>query len=410
MRTGIHLTIILLLTTCSVRAQVSSVYNPKKTQKEVRAYIKAEKYAQAEDLISKSMKADPAAKADITLNYLMMGVQHGLADAENRKIFLASKPDTAKYFSCIYKVYQYAISTDSLDRLPDEKGRVKPQHTSGVATQLMAYRNNIKSGGKYFYMKKKYNESFRFFNIYLQTQHHPALETLKNFKSDIDSIEIMRMAVYSAYNAGQYNNVLIYLPQCMTEDTDMTTLCQIGSRTQMALADTIRALPYLYRGWKADPMQEYFYITLLDYYNGRHNYADAYHVVTSQLKIMPQNRLLWYLRGKCEQGLDSVDSAISSYRHAIEIQENDARSYASLGGIYIDKARLAYENNHFAVGTPEYAGAKQKQDELYEEARKNFEKARQYSPDDLSLWMADLKEIYFRLNKGDELKALESLK
>lgn len=409
MRTRIYITIVLLLTAFAARAQVAS-YNPKKTLKEVRANIKAEKYAQADDQISKAMKADSAARFDTELNYLMMGVQHGLAAAENRKIFLANKPDTAKYFSYIYKVYQYAISTDSLDRLPDEKGRVRPRHTTGVSSQLMSYRNNIKSGGKFFYMKKKYDDSFRFFDIYLQTQHHPALVGLKHFEPDADSLEIMRMAVYSAYNASQFKNVMKYLPQCMSYDTDYTTLCQIGSRTLMTLSDTIGALSYLDKGWKSDPMQEYFYITLLDYYTGRHDYTEAYSIVTEQLKVMPQNRLLWYVKGKCEQGLDSIDAAIESYKQAIKIQENDAQSYASLGGIYISQGRRAYEENHFSVGTAAYTKAKQEQDKLFDKARENFELARKYNPEDTSMWLDSLKEIYFRLNKGDELKALESLK
>lgn len=387
-----------------------SEYNRKKTVREVRSNLKAERYAQAEDIIQKAMKAWTEADADLELNSLMLNTENALAAAENRKIFLNNKPDTAKYFSYIYKVYQYGVKCDSLDRLPDERGRVRTHYSSAIASNLLSYRNNIKSGGKYFYKKQNFKEAFRYFDMYMQTVHQPALVELKNFKPDVDTVEVALMAVYSAYSAADYPNVVRYLPTALLDSTDYAYVCQLGSRSYMELKDTLSAVDYLYEGWKADPRNEYFFVTLVDYYINRHNYDDAYNIISAQLDEDPNNHRLWYIYGKCQQCMDSIDSAIESYKHAVAIRPDDAMSYSSLGNIFIDKARIAYNVNNYTVGTRAYTRAKQEQDALYDEARVYLEKARQYSPEDTSLWLSSLSEVYYKLNMGDELKALESLK
>ena len=46
---------------------------------------------------------------------------------------------------------------------------------------------------------------------------------------------------------------------------------------------------------------------------------------------------------------------------------------------------------------------------LYLKSKAAFEYARQYRPHDTTLWLSGLKELYFKLNMGKELKALESI-
>ena len=387
-----------------------SSYEAKKTRREVRTNLKADKFAQAEDIINKAMKAWDEARYDLELNSMMLTTQHALANEENRKIFLNNRPDTAKYFSYIYNVYRYGMVLDSLDRLPDSKGRIRPHYTSTIASNLLSYRNNIKSAGKFFYKKNNYKEAYKYFDIFMQTQHQPALESQKNYRPDADSIEVALMAVYSAYAATDYTSVVKYLPVALNDSSDFSYLCQIGSQTYMEMKDTLSAVDYLYEGWKVNPQNNYFFVTLVDYYINQQNYVDAYNIVSAQIVEEPNNHRLWYILGKCQQCMDSIDAAISSYEHAVAIYPEDALSYSSLGNIYVDKARQAYNVNNYTVGTAEFTKAKTEQDRYYERARGYLEKARQYSPENASLWMTPLLEVYYKLNMGKELKALESLK
>ena len=151
-----HILILLLVLFIAVAMEAQENYNPKRTLKEVKAQLKAEKYQQAEDILNKAMNEHKEAKSKPEFHYLRLQALRGLATAENRNMFLNTRPDTAKYFTYINRIYEYGFSCDSLDRLPNEKGKVRPSYTSSIVNMLAAYRNNIKSGGKYYYKKNKY--------------------------------------------------------------------------------------------------------------------------------------------------------------------------------------------------------------------------------------------------------------
>lgn len=381
--------------------------NIKKLKKEARNAVKSTNFSQAESILEKAVAASTDAKSDAGLFNMLMNVEHGLADAENRKIYLKNNPDTAKYFSYIYKVYLYGLTCDSLDRVPDHKGRVKPQYTTNVSSRLVSYRNNIKSAGKFFYNKGKYAEAYKYFDLFISTLNNPLITSAKNARYDADSLSIMRLAVFSAYNSSDYESVMKYLDRVMEDTVAYATLCQIGSKTEMALGDTLKAAAYLYDGWRSDPMREYFYITLVEYYIDAKLYQNAYDIVADQLNINPQNRRLWYIKGKCQQCLDSLDAAIVSYEHAIIIQDSDAQSYSSIGDIYVTKAQRTYRANNNKVGTSAYSHAKTQETEYYRKALANYEKARKYAPNDPTLWYEGLREVYFKLNMGRQLNQLE---
>ncbi len=382
--------------------------NIKKTMKEARAAVKSSNFAQAESLLEKAIGESDEAKGDASVHFMLMNVEHGLADAENRKIYLKNNPDTAKLFSYIYKVYKYGLSCDSIDRLPDQKGRVKPHYSAGIASRLMFYRNNIKSAGKYFYKKGKYSDAYRFFDLYLTTMHNTLVCGAKDSKPASDSLDMMRLAVYSAYNSSEYRNVLKYIPTVMEDTTSYTTFCQIGSNTMFALGDTLKAIDYLYKGWHADSTREYFYITLVECQIDRKQYDQAYTTVSVQLERTPSNRRLWYIKGKCLQCMDSLDSAISSYERAVAIENNDTLSYSSMGDIYVIKAQQTYRANNYKVGTSSYAQLKRQETEYYKKALENYEKARTFAPNSPTLWYEGLREVYFKLNMGKQLNSLET--
>ena len=404
------LLMVLMMTAAVIPARAQDAFVKKKIIKSVKSQLKEEKYQQAEDMLSKVMKDRQEARDDAEFHYLRLQTLRGLATAENRNMYLNTRPDTAKYFTYINRIYEYGFSCDSLDRLPDAKGRVRPSYTSYIINMLSTYRNNIKSGGKYYSKKNKYDDAYRFFDLYLTTMHHPLITAAKDYQLDDDTLSIARLAVYSAFNASKHPNVMKYLPTAMKDTTDYALLCQIGSTSLMTMNDTVQALDYLQKGWKADPQQEYFYIHLIDYYVEHEKYAEAIDIIDKQLEVEPQKRLLWFVKGKCEQCLDSVDLAIQCYQKAIECQADDALSYSSIGGIYIEKAREVYDINNYQPGTQAYTRAKKQQNQIYEQAKSALENARKYAPEDKALWHDGLMEAYFKLNLGKELKELENEK
>ena len=98
-------------------------YSRKSLMKEVKASIKSGNYTKADQQLTEAENTYPEALTDAAIANTHMNVVHHLAEAENRRIFLANKPDTAAFLSQILRVYQIGLRCDSLDRQPDSRQR-----------------------------------------------------------------------------------------------------------------------------------------------------------------------------------------------------------------------------------------------------------------------------------------------
>lgn len=399
------MTLLFALPSCAKDKQPDDAFNRKALMKEVKASLKSKNYSQADNQINKAKSAHPEASKDAEIANIHMNVVHHLAEAENRKIFLKNNPDTAAFLNQIYRVYQLGLQCDSLDTLPDIKGRIRPRYTVNIKERLLFYRKNMRNAGVYFYKKQKYQDALRFIEMYLGTKDSRLIA-----EADTAPMRsIYSLAVFSAYGAENYTAVKKYLPLCEGDTLHASLRHQIASKTFMATGDTIAALNYLRSGWEVDPMKDYFYLTLIHYYIDHEEYEEALAVIESQLEREPENAQLWYIKGKCLQCQQQWDKAISAYEQALQYNPDDAQALSSMGEIYVTQAHDAYRNNKAKVGTKQYRQSRQIQTNLYTKAMEVLEKARALKPDETKLWFTNLSEAYYKLNKGKELKELEKL-
>lgn len=383
--------------------------------KEVRADNKAEQYAKTAAALAKAFATYPEAATDAQLRSLAVEAENELVKAENKKIYLKSSPDTASYFNHVLQLHQQALICDSLDRLPNEKGRVRPRHTSLLAERTSALRNNLRSGGKYFYKHGKYADALPYFDIYLRTLHHPmrAAEPRSLRPTvpplDADSVQIATLAALSANAAKNYPAVVRYAPLARRDTTKRAALLEIEAKAYAQLGDTARYIAALDSGITSYPRVSFFYSTLIRHCNDAGLYHRSLQVVDYALTADTLNRTLWFLKGHICLFLHQADEAIDAYRHAVSLQPNDAESYASMGAIYLTRAHNYYAATPLKIGSPDYAANRARLNGFYRQAQHNYEKAQQYAADKPELWLEPLREIYYKLNLGKQLKALEKL-
>lgn len=381
------------------------VFNRKALLSEIKADLKAQKYSQADDKIKKAVAEYSEAKQDAEIINIHMNVAHHLSEAENRKIFLNSKPDTAAYLNQIYRVYELGLLCDSLDSLPNRKGKIRPRYTENIKERLTFYRKNLISAGKYFYKKQKYHDALRFIQMYINTRDfHLIQDTLTSYQ------DIYPLAVFSSYGAENYDAVKTYLPRCESDSLHRSLLCQIGSKTYMATNDTLTALRYLNAGWECDPTKDYFYLTLVHYYIDHIQYGKALSIINKQLLREPESQELWYIKGKSLQCLDSLDEAIGAYQQVVSLNPKHMQALSSMGETYVTQAHNLYKSTTAKVGSKDYIQSRKRQNALYNKACEVLEQVRNSAPDDQTLWFTNLREVYYRLNKGKELKELEKIK
>lgn len=378
-------------------------YSRKSLMKEVKASIKSGNYTKADQQLTEAENTYPEALTDAAIANTHMNVVHHLAEAENRRIFLANKPDTAAFLSQILRVYQIGLRCDSLDRQPDSRQRIRPRYTQDIQERFSFYRNNLFNAGKYFYKKKQYHEALRHIEMYITTESLPLVVE----KDPASLRENYSLAVFAAYGDSSMTTVRHYLPYCYDDTLHKSLVCQIGSKAYMQTGDTLQAIRCLYDGWQADPTKDYFYLALAHYYTDHGQYLEALKVVDTQLQREPANTDLLYIKGMSMKCLQQYEEAITAYQHALRLRSDDARILSGIGEVYVIEAREMAEKNTAKVGTQAYIRSHQAQRKLYNQALPHLEKARTLDADNTTLWYNNLREVYYKLNKGKELKELE---
>lgn len=393
------LILILLLTMSPAVAQTE--LTRKTLRKELRSKMKSDKFGDADNQLRKAMEEHPELRDDAEFNHIGATIHDKLAEEESRKIFLGSKPDTAKYFSHIYEVYRYSLAT----------GYGVKKYRRQLSGYLMRYRNNLRSAGVFHFKKSQYPEAFKYFDMYLATTDYPLLVHDKAYRADPDTVLIARLASISAFGAKDYGNSLFYLDMALDDTTNIANMLEIGVKSGLAKGDTVAAFEYMEKGWNRDHTSQFFCFALLDYYQQKHDYSNVLSIISESLRTMPKDSSvisrLYYIQGKSYEIIDREDEALTAFDSTSVYAPLDAKPYYSKGVIYLRRARHLAETTSAQPGTNAYNAYKKRLSDIYDSALAAFEKVKERAPDQPSMWFSGLRECYYKLNKGKELKQIE---
>ena len=412
---------IMPLALCAQQAgnkRPTGVYKKSTVVKTYRAYVKQKDYAKAKQEIDKAMDAHAEAASDTKMYTYKVNALNELIKQENRKIYLNQRPDTVTYFNYIYQMYETALKADSIEqartaqlRAEGKKAKVKLRSEMGNA--LVGYRNNVANAGKYFYNKKDYKNAFKYLDLYLSTKNAGVFNSDEggiSIKDPDDAVALSTLAVLSAYASSNYSGVMRYIAESANDNMVKSQILEIGYKSALAMNDSTSMLAFLQRGFELYPETEYFFMSLVRFYADCNEKYQALEIIDKMLKLYPDNRDYNYMRGKQLLLLDCDDEAIVSFEKCLELEADDAESYSSLGDIYLEKAQDAYMKFNLPLSDPGYAKRKKQIEALYSKACHNYESAKKYDENNVQLWLTGLRESYFKLNKGRELRSLDKYK
>ena len=409
-------TVLLLISTIVSYAQDKKT-EPKKgsykvstTVKSVRSLLKEKKYSNANDEINKAFNEHESARSSAQLYSFQTYALQNLILDENRKMYLNQKPDTSKYFSYIYSLYTSALRCDSIDQLPNEKGKVDIKYRDSNRSKLLQFRKNLSKAGTYFYQKNEYQNAYRFEDLYLSTKDSPIFTDSKGnytLSDETDSVEHSSLAVFLAYACGNNDGVIKYIPVALNDTSRLAQLLEVGSKAYCSVGDTISSNNLLYKGLQDFPTTEYFYLTLVKYFNDRGEYNNALNIIDSVLVYMPDNRNALFLKAKEHEYLSEYEKALETLDNLVSINNNDAEAYSQIGSINLMLAHKAYDNFNLKVTDRGYSKGRQFINSFYKNSKTAFESCRKYAEDNPELWLSGLRECYYKLNMGKELKLLE---
>lgn len=411
--------VLLFVMICaSAQEKKADTWKKSVTIKAFKTNMKEKKYSQAKNEIDGAIKKYPDAAKDAQMYVLKAEALTELITGENRKIYLNQKPDTVQYFNYMYEMYSTGLMCDSLEQASiTEKvaigKKAVAKYRPVLANKLMTYRKKILTAGKFFYKKKDYANAYKFFDMYAQTKTAGMLSD-KVSRNEIDKeedlTEVASLAVLSAYASSNSQGVLKYLSESLKDKNLEKNILEIGSKATAELGDTTEMVNLLENGFYNYPETEYYFITLVKYYNEKQLFDKALVKATRMTELFANNRDYWFVRGKEELLLEKYDEALVSFCKCVEIKADDAESFSALGNIYLHEAHVKYAQFSLPLNHPDYGRMKDEIKTAYTNAMNNFEQAKKFDESKTALWLEGLREVYFKLNKGKELKSLDAFK
>ena len=362
----------------------------RKEYKNMKEYIKTSNYAKGREQIAKCL-ADTTINTDPEFYALAIALETKANDAENMKLYLNQKYDTASFFNSNSKIVEYSLMQDkaqnALAPLSENKRKKK-------AVSLVPYYQNLYNGGV-------------FFSMFINTSSHPLLEG----QVSVPMSKMARAAFWSmtaCYESKQYKDVFKYHDLAKADTANINYVLQYEALAYEQMRDTANYVSKLKEGIAKNPTaSELFFSRLTDYYNSVHDYKSAYLLNDSLLRTDSTSVLYLYAQTIVLFNMKEYDKCISNTERLLSISPDNAEAHYYLGLCWYNKG-LDFDATIKPDPTSKtYKENKRKLNQIFEKAMPHLEKYRAARPDDKERWQAPLYRIYFSLNLSDKLKELE---
>ncbi len=344
--------------------------------------------------------------------YVLAKAKKAIVDTENNMQVLKQAFDADKLYATAYEIYSDIARCDSLDNLPNAKGKIAPKYTEELKNMMAECRYILYNGGIHYYSKEDVSSAGKYFAKFADLRSYKLLDEVLNNEQDKG---ILNDATFNATMCGMvaedYNMVLKYVDYLKSDPERVQYYYDYKARSLAATGDTVAWLAILRDGVKEYPANEYFQNSLIQYYNERGMQDELDKLMDELIANNPTNALYYYVKGYILHNREKYDDAISWYKKAIEHKSDYVEAYANMGRCYITKAQ-DYSNSQASTKITDKAKIKKDNEIIqgyYKEALPYMVKVRELAPDNKSLWMYGLANCYANLNMDKEFEEIRKM-
>jgi len=399
----LSLTIVLCLT-------VAFAFGQKKALGDVKREIghSNPNFENARSLINDA-KDNPETKDDAETWYVAGLVEFKEFELGKNLKLIQKTPDEAKMYAGLKNIIPNFIVADSLDMLPNEKGKVKPRYRKGMKSVLLDNRLDYIDAGIYYFNDKNYEDAYNLFQQFFD------IPKLKMFEGDNIAAKDTAYALYRYYAGlslaqfGTTNQIASYFEGMKdnngyNENEIFQTLCSLYERNN----DTVNLIKTLKEGVAKFPKEPYFLLNLINQYIFSNQGDVAVELITKAIATMPERTAELYtvLGIVYENSQNEIGVAKVNFEKALSVDPDYVDALSGLGRINFNKALEAQRAANEITDNKKFNEAKAKYIEMFREALPYFEKAHQLRPDDRDVMIA-LSHIYYTLNMNSKFDQIE---
>lgn len=378
--------------------------------KEARAAIKSgSNLENTEKKLLETVSAEDAKYDKAELYFTAALVNKKINEQENEKLYLKQKYDTARFFNSIYNMFCRFQECDSVEQMPDKNGRIKIKRRGKAREILMPYRKNLLNAGKFYMRKTNYKEAYRFLDLYLGTAAFPMFAGDDFAQKDTLYTKAAYWATLSAYNQNDAKRTLKYMDEALKHPFQRFALTEYKARAHKELGDTVAWVRTLEEGIKAFPDHSFFFTSLMDYLNERHEYGKALKFARRMVDFDRENVLFRYAESVVLMNMNDYQGCIEVSDSVLKLDSAYTDAYYNKGISYYNLAMTKAETACTDVRSPQFKKDRMDIVALYEQARLPMETVRKLAPEDKRRWAPPLYAIYLYLNRGKDFAEIEKI-
>lgn len=321
----------------------------------------------------------------------------------NEKLYLKEKYDTVKLFNLTQQLFQIAEKLDSVEALPDKKGRVVLEFRKENAAYLNQIRPNLYNGGAWFVRQHQYADAYNFFDQYIECATSPLFKAYDYSQRDKYLSTAAYWAVYCGYKMQDTKATLHHVYEALKDTTHYDYMLQYLAETYKLEKDTARYEQILKEGFRHSPKFPFFFPRLVEYYSAQNQLDSAMYVVDKALAADPDNETYLFTKSTVLLNLGRNKECLDISKRILAQNDSLVEAYYNVG---LANFNMAVELDKNTQAT------RKKHDEIlayYKKAMPYLEKYRAMQPEALEKWGLPLYTIYLNLNMGKEFDEIDQL-
>ena len=316
----------------------------------------------------------------------------------NEQMYKKEVVDTAKLFNLTKRMFTIAERLDSLDMLPDKKGKVNLQYRKANSEKLMTYRPNLFFGGAYYVRKSDFDKAFDLFETYIDCNQQPLFEAQDLMNTDVRMGEAAYWASYSGYRMNDPVKTLRYLELARRDTAKLESTLLYAAEAWRMLKDETQYQAMLWEGFRLNPHSSYFFPRLIDSYTARGNYEQGLAVANEALKSDSLNQLFLFAKSTMQLNLGQYAECLKTSEQLINMNCEMADAYYNAGTACLNIVLKMDSRMH-----------KKQIKRMYQRALPYMEAYRRLAPQEKDRWAPALYRIYFNLNMGKQFDEIDKL-
>ena len=388
-------------------ASITSVYAQRANVNRARNIARSENpnFAIARELIAPALQDESTKNAPLT--WFVAG-EIGYREYQRLETMRYLNPaafDQSRQGQVVMESLSHFIVADSLDHLPDDRGRVRPRHRRDIKRVVTEYyqHHSLIAFGAYLFDKNDFEGALNAFNTFITIPDLPLMEN--SIQKDSTYYQIMFFAAISASNADKSHEAIRLFEKLTDKDYETLAVFELLHNEYERLNDTVNYVRVLKEGMDRFPEEPWFLQKLINHYIYSEQHETALEYVEAAILSAPTFAPYHNIKGALLEQLGDEERAEATFRKALELDPDLTLALESLGLMHFRRA-LAIDDGVFGIRDSNLRQREQeKADNEFRLALPFFERLVELDPDEV-VNKRRLRNLYYRLRMYDKFEAV----